>query len=118
MYANHSGHPLFLFASSLLKEIALREEVLPDYVIVDYAIYTAYRLIPQVRQDMARLTELPCPNRNKLAEWMNLPYDEQEYKRLTEDGFVFKLSFRSPWRARTIDGQETFYGHLISSHEI
>ena len=118
MYAHQKGYALFLFASSLLKAIALGEKQYPDYVLQDYAIYTAYRLIPQVRQDMARLTELPCPNRNKLAEWMNLPYNEREYKRLTESDFVFKLSFRSPWYPFTSSGQETFYGHLISSHGI
>lgn len=68
------NHPLFVFSSTLLKSIALEEITLPDYVIVDYAIFTACRLIPEVEKDMANIKSIPCIYKNTLADWMNLPY--------------------------------------------
>lgn len=106
-------HPLFVFFSTLLKSIALEETTLPDYVIVDYAIFTACRLIPEVEKDMANIKSIPCIYKNALADWMNLPYNESDYRKLIKNDFVFKLSFRTHWESTTSDGNKTFYGKFI-----
>lgn len=76
-----------LFSSTLLKSIVLEEIILPDYVIVDYAIFTACRLIPEVEKDMANIKSIACIYKNTLAEWMNLPYNESDYRKLIENDF-------------------------------
>lgn len=115
LYAKEKHSLLFSFVSEMLQAIAVGEKSTPDYVIIDYLIYTACRLFPQVKQELGSCHEIhPCENRNALAKLMNEPFDMGKYKELCRTDFVFKLSFRSGWNTLTHNGQETFYGHLIT----
>jgi hypothetical protein len=44
---------------------------------------------------------------------MNKKYDEDKYQELTEDTWIFKLSYKTILNKKTADGDETFYGKLI-----
>lgn len=114
MFANVKNHQLFGFVSEMLQAIAIREKIWPDYVIQDYLIFYACRNFHEVKVDIENNAHIKCKNRNRLAELMNVPYDEKTYQELIQSDFVFKLSFRSSYQIKTQDGRQTFYGKLIS----
>jgi hypothetical protein len=48
--------------------------------------------------------------RNDLHFMLNKPYDTQAYLELIKQNWLFKLSYKTPWKERTEDGRQTFYG--------
>lgn len=117
MLASRKQSTLFRFVSEMMKAVAIREEVWPDYVFQDYLIYYACCKLPGVGTAMRECNKTEFRYRNRLAELMNRPYDEQEYELLTATDYVFKLSFRASWHAATSDGLTTFYGKLIAKQQ-
>ena len=113
MWSKQINNPLFSFVSETLMAIAEREKQWPDYVIQDYLIYYAYKNIPGIIEMLEQSKTIPCNNRNELAKVMDNEFNEDKYKELTKDDFVFKLSFRAKWDKTTKDGTETFYGRIL-----
>ena len=114
LYASNKNEVLFSFVSEMLINLAQREKYLLDYVLVDYCIYYACRKLPGVGDAMSECNKTEFRYRNRLAELMNRPYNEQEYEQLTATDYVFKLSFRAGWQPATADGATTYYGKLIA----
>jgi hypothetical protein len=112
MFARDIDFPLFSFVSRMLVAIAKREKEWPDYVILDYLIYTAYRKFPIISNSMSQCQNW-ADNRLVLAEYMNKVYSYTDYQRVVKDGFCFKLSYRTAWNKRTKDGSLTFYGKIL-----
>lgn len=117
MMANRKQLTLFRFVSEIMKAVAIRDDFWPDYVFQDYLIYYACRKLPGVGEAMSECNKTEFRHRNRLAELMNRPYNEQEYEQLTATDYVFKLSFRASWHAFTSDGLTTYYGTLISKQQ-
>lgn len=117
MMASRKQLTLFRFVSEIMKAVAIRDDFWPDYVFQDYLIYYACRKLPGVGETMSECNKMEFRYRNRLAELMNRPYDEQEYEQLTATDYVFKLSFRAGWHAATSDGLTTYYGKLISKQQ-
>lgn len=115
MWANKTNSTLFGFISEMLSEIYHSEQITPDYVLLDYLINYAITHFPEVEQQIAQISKMRCNQKNTLASLMNEPYDEQRYQNLCATDNFFKLSFRSPWKVYTSDGQLTFYGELIEN---
>ena len=115
LWSNMTNYPIFSFVADMLTEIAIKEEVIPDYVTIDYLIYYAIRSHPTTHKDLEFSQTFNCKNRHTLASIMHEEYNEVQYKELIEDNFFFKLSFRAGWKERTKEGKKTFYGHLISN---
>lgn len=113
LWANHTRNRVFSFVRDMLSALIENESMTIDYVLIDYLIYYAVHHFDGVKEEFATFSSLPCNNRGKLASLMNSPFDEETYRQLCRDDFVFKLSFRSPWKPRTPDGKLTFYGKLI-----
>lgn len=114
LWAKDQNYLLYSFVSDMLKSIAEREQYWPDYVIQDYLIHYACRIFPSIRQDMETMSIKNC-RRGDLAAIMNQPYDNDLYRKLISTDFVFKLSFRSPWSEKTSQGEQTFYGYILST---
>lgn len=114
LYASNKNEVLFSFVSEMLINLAQREKYLLDYVLVDYCIYYACRKLPGVGDAMSECNKTEFRYRNRLAELMNRPYNDNEYARLTTTDYVFKLSFRARWQTATSDGLTTYYGKLIA----
>lgn len=112
LWSNQSNHLLFSFVSDMLCNIAKNETFWPDYVIQDYLIYYACRKFPSVKKDFENIY-IHNQHWTDLAEMMNLPYSKQKYNNLIQTDYVFKLSFRSPWRIKTSKGEQTFYGRIL-----
>lgn len=117
LYASNKNEVLFSFVSEMLINLAQREKYLLDYVLVDYCIYYACRKLPGVGDAMSECNKTDFRYRNRLAELMNRPYNEQEYEQLTATDYVFKLSFRAGWQPATADGATTYYGKLIAHRQ-
>lgn len=100
----------------MLIKIALEEPCLPDYVMIDYAIYTALRIMPRVNNDFSKISKFMTPHKNLLATKMNLEYHEMEYNSIINDNYFFKWSFKASWRRYTNNGKGTYYGYLIDHH--
>lgn len=115
MWSKHANNQLFSFVSEMLIAIGEREKQWPDYVIQDYLIYYAYKNIPGVIEMLEQSKTIPCNNRNELAKVMNNEFNEDKYKELTKDDFVFKLSFRTKWKRCIDNGNETFYGRCLKN---
>lgn len=113
MWSNCKKYITFSFVSEMLIEIAKRENVIPDYVTIDYLIYLAIRLFPKTHEDLERTKDFQCKNRHELANRMSTRFDMAEYKALIEENFIFKLSFRANWEERDCNGQQTFYGRIL-----
>lgn len=113
MYSRNMNYALFSFVGNLLKKIAQENKCIPDYVIVDFAIYISCIIFNHVNEDMSKIEKFSCPNKNLLAELMNVEYSDNKYEEIVSNNFVFKLSFRTKWNEYTPDGKETFFGHLI-----
>ena len=115
MLASRKQLTLFRFVSEMMKAVAIREEFWPDYVFQDYLIYYACRKLPGVGDAMSECNKTECRLRNRLAEFMNRPYNEQEYEQLTATDYVFKLSFRANYKSFIGSAIPTYYGTLIDN---
>lgn len=115
LYASNKNEVLFSFVSEMLINLAQREKYLLDYVLVDYCIYYACRKLPGVGDAMSECNKTEFRQRNRLAELMNRPYNEQEYEQLTATDYVFKLSFRANYKTYIGSASPTYYGILIDN---
>lgn len=113
IYAAYPNYPLFTFTAELLVAIACREGLFPDYVLQDFLYFWCASTNSRVKSDLLRCRNIPCDNRNALAEIMNERYHEKIYQNLTENDFLFKLSFKNTWNTSTSKGEKTFYGFII-----
>ncbi len=113
LWANHRHALLYGFVREMLAKTIETEKMTLDYVLIDYFITYAVHNLPNVRNEIEKFQNVAGENRGALALLMNSPYDPQKYEELCKNDFVFKLSFRSDWHAKTTDGEPTFYGKLI-----
>lgn len=106
-------NPLFVFTRDVFYTFYKTRSCIPFYLFIDYVYDYAYRKIPEVK---AMIDEMPENNisRNKLHFLLNNLWNEQEYDKLCKDNWVFKLSYKSVWDQKTITGEDTYYGKLIS----
>ena len=115
MWSKHANNQLFSFVSAMLIAIGEREKQWPDYVIQDYLIYYAYKNLPGIANMLEESKAIPCYKRNKLANIMNNEFNEDKYRELTKEDFVFKLRFRTNWNKTTKDSKQTFYGRILEN---
>lgn len=115
MWSRDKNNRLFSFVSEMLISIAEREEQWPDYVIQDYLIAYAYKNLPGIANMLEQSSNISCKKRNLFAIIMNEKYDEKKYKELTEKDFVFKLSYRTKWKEKTENEEQTFYGRILEN---
>lgn len=114
MSANHTNSYLFIFISNNMKNIACKYQVWPDYVFQDYLIHYACRHYISIKTDMENM-EIHNPNRNKLSSLMNIEFDSNIYKALTQSEFVHKLSFRTKLIERKKNNY-TFWGAIKNGY--
>ena len=112
LYSRNKNFILFSFVSKMLIAISEREKYWPDYVIQDYLIYYAHKHYPIIRK-CAEQNDIPGSKRMLLAQKMNDKFDIEEYDKLTDTDYFFKLSFRTPWRTTTNNDEQTFYGRIM-----
>lgn len=88
------------------------DSVFPFYLFIDYLYDLAYRKNPHVK---AMFDAIPENNvqRGLLHTHIEHAFDQNTYNALCQNTWVFKLSYKSPWRAITAEGKPTFYAQLF-----
>lgn len=110
---NEAGNPLFVFLRGALYNFWAEHNQLPFYLLIDYLIDYAYRHDAAIRAMIDAVAENNT-RRNDLHFMLNQPWDAARYAALCEGrNWLFKLSYKSLWRAATADGKSTFYGRLL-----
>lgn len=117
LWSRRKHERLFEYVSTMLIEMALKERVLADYVMIDYHIYSALRRYDSVYAQMANFNESPCIHKNTLASLLNKPFDSKLWESLMSTDNFFKLSFRSKFESQAPDGTPTFFGVLFKSED-
>lgn len=111
---NIAQNPLFVFTRDVFYDFYKKNSRFPFYLFTDYIYDYAYRNIPEVKTMIDDMPENNV-NRNKLHFMLNKLWNEQEYKDICKGNWVFKLSYKSVWKKYTTNGEQTFYGKLISN---
>lgn len=91
-----------------------RFEYVIDYVIFDYILMAGYKAIPQFRQ---LIDDVPINNCSiwEMTSALSAKYDEEEYADLCSRNIFHKLA-RTLTPPKSIDGQDTFYGHICKQY--
>lgn len=112
LQASESNNILCDFIYSFFLEYWKTQKILIHYLLIDYVFALAYNEIPACRKI---LDDVPLnnPELYNLEDLMSSKFDENTYKKLTDETMFFKLSWKSNYNKKTVLGSETFYGHLL-----
>lgn len=108
----YKAYPLFCFLKEMLYRYWEKENMLIDYLLVDALIEIGFETNQDVHRDMDALPENNL-QRNRLWMFMNSPFDEGEYKKMTSDTWLFKLSYKTALTEKTSSGEDTYYHKLL-----
>ena len=110
------GNILSDFVFNFFVEYWRREKILIDYFLADYAMVIACEEIPACKEIY---DAVPLVNYDiyKLEGLLNEEYSPERFFEIKNSVPFSKLSWRKPWRERTLGGRETFFGHLLSEVE-
>lgn len=114
MYAK-PYHPLFVFLSDALSKYVNEHDTWAVYLMTDYAVNVAYKLIPSVRISINQIEE----NNTKVYELqknLNNPYDEGLFTEICQGTIVHKLTYKIALQ-ETQHSQYTFW-HYIKNDRI
>ncbi len=113
MGTNKKNKKLFSFILEMLLSHAKDNECLIDYLLIDYLLLFSCNLFESSREEILSVEENNL-SRGIFWSYMNKKYDEDKYQELTEETWIFKLSYKTILNKKTESGDETFYGKLIS----
>lgn len=68
---------------------------------------------PFIQKDLINLPENNI-NRNRLWLLMNEPFQQSKYEEITNETWLFKLSYKTKLNETTKHGEETFYTKLLT----
>jgi len=108
-------NPLFAFSSELITALAVKEKCFPNYFMVDCMISYAYRNFNWAKNMIDNMPDFNtrCADLFLLYFNTNKQYNEEEYRQLIKNNWIFKLTYKTIWLER-VDGKLTFYGKLLS----
>lgn len=110
--------PLFAFVSKMFEVYWKNEKLLIDYYLLDYLIALAYNKIPLIKSE---IDSVPFNNimKHELQPFLNLPYNNDIWKNLTQNTCIFKLSRKTPEPyIKTVGDKLTFYGFLCQKYSM
>ncbi len=116
IWSGKPGNPLFCFVRDALFVYWKKHNRVMDYIFFDYIILAAYNNLPHIKAMMDRQE----PNNEHIwALWqmMNREYDEDVVAELFENNIFHKLSYKVKLSARTEDGRQTVYGHILEEYK-
>lgn len=112
---NQKNSLLFTFARDMIQAIAIRQNCMPSYFMVDCMLDYAYRHFPEVKSMIDHMPNVNTKCADLFLHYFNTNkvWDESEYQRLVENDWIFKLTYKTIWKEE-VDGQPTFYGKLFN----
>ena len=107
-----ANFPLFGFLVEAYEQYWSKYDVMQNYFLIDYITAVAYQNV-----DLIRAIIDACPVNNRasqvLADWGNLPYDEEKMQLLLQDTWLFKMTYKKEFVTKTPSGELTFFGKLM-----
>lgn len=117
-FASRDRNSLFpSFMSEMFSEYWKTHKTLIDYFLIDHCISIAFNTFQEFHEAWSKI-----PYNN--PEWFCLPFGEGEewnaemYSDLISSTTVFKTTYKAQYDKKTIDGKQTFYGHLLAEYGI
>ena len=110
---NRKNMFIFSFVKDMLLAHAQKADCWIDYLLQDYLIFLASLKFDQCNDNVVNLDENNL-GRGLLWGIMNLQYDKDKYQEISKNTWIFKLSYKTTLNKKTADGNDTFYGKLIS----
>lgn len=101
------------FLRDILTAICINETIWPDYLFQDRAFDFAIKNIPAITESVDKTPDNNT-KRFMLFALMNQPYDEDYYKELIFDNFIFKLSYKANYEQYS-NGKPTYYAKVINT---
>lgn len=93
------------------------EDIIIDYLLIDYIIYLGYHKINNIKIAMDK-NPINNLKRDELAAIFNQEFDLEKYKKIIEsDTYLYKLSWREKFREKTDDGNDTFYNKFLKEYK-
>ncbi|CDA10659.1 capsular polysaccharide synthesis protein [Intestinibacter bartlettii] len=93
------------------------EDMIIDYLLIDYIIYLGYHKINNIKIAMDK-NQINNLKRDELAAIFNQEFDLEKYKKIIEsDTYLYKLSWREKFREKTDDGKDTFYNIFLNKYD-
>lgn len=111
MGANVYNYILFAYMRDMLLSYWKRNNTLIEFFLIDYIINYAREYIPIIKSDFDNIPP-NNPRYSMLVNLLNTKWSEELYNQISENTWIFKLSYKADWRAE-VDGEPTFYGKLI-----
>lgn len=109
-----AGFPLFGFIVDAYDKYYTYMDKSIDYFLTDYFINAAYEKIPEVRRAIDS-----CSTSNPDVFFLNdnedRIYNDEEWKRVLKNTWLFKLNRRKEYRTCNIINQNTYYGEIIGN---
>lgn len=109
----YKNYPLYIFIRDMLYEYWKNEKILIDYLLIDALMEIGFDTNPVIQKDLINLPENNI-NRNSLWLLMNEPFQQFKYNEITNETWLFKLSYKTKLNKTTKCGEETFYYKLLS----
>ena len=107
---------LFNFVTDMYCEYWKLEEAPIDYLLLDYMIAIGRESVPSIKEMIDRN---PFNNGQLygIQHKLNAEFDEALLERICRDTNIHKLNWKRPLQTKTLEGKQTFYGHLLSRYK-
>ncbi len=111
IYSKYKNNLFYLFARDMMLAYWKDEKYLIDYFMIDYLWMIAYEEFDFVKKEVDSIP-ISCRNCYGLRRILSKPYDDEHFRNLTKNTWLFKLA-RHDTNITEIDGKETYYGYLL-----
>ena len=101
---------LVSFVKEMFLEYWKRHDTLVDYLMVDYLIYIAKQVFPDIRDEIDSLPKM-SKRIYKLKEMLDQPYDENQFEELIHSCIFSKLDWHRKYK-ETSHGRDTLFSVL------
>ncbi len=108
---NLENRKIFKVIKEFLEEYWLKNDMIVDYLFLDYLIVLAQKYNKNVAECFKKIAP-NNPNCDELGKVLNEEYDENKWKELKKDTKLFKLTWKQSF-IKEKNGKKTFYGKLL-----
>ena len=108
---NSENKKIFKVIKDFLEEYWLKNDIIVDYLFLDYLIVLAQKYNKNVEEYFKKIGP-NNPNCDELVKILNEEYNEAKWEELKKDTKLFKLTWKQSF-IKEKNGKKTFYGKLL-----
>ena len=102
------------FCRDFLIDYWKKENLVIDYMLMDYVVEIAYQEFPECK-NLLDSVPLNNPEIKNLRPLLNLPFDPKKFASIKSSTMFFKITYKHKFQ-KHISGVQTFYGHIIETN--